>query len=404
MTERTTTQTAPAELRGGTYEREGIATALLWHRTHAMHDLPRTRKVTTIGAAADRDIEITGKHISAEHCRIERRARGMVLTDEGSKNGTYHETKRSFGLGLKPSFEETRVGSRGVLLVPGTTFVVGDMPHRYIAIDDAMRRDHPALLDILGTEDEVQESQELVSPSDLILAADTAGHMLITGEPGCDQEELARIVHRISKRRRRRLVECDRVPDDKEAQGVLLKEEAVKATLLLNLGDSSEPIASIFVSSLFSSAYQIRVIVLARTVGVASAALGAAYVQPMMHVGLRPLAARRTAILPLLDRWLAARGSPLRVADLTPENRHALLVHDWRENLVKLRETAERLDAIIRAPDFSLNQARKALGVARNTFYSWFSSTLRLSLPLVPDERARALQAALRAQRPASEQ
>jgi transcriptional regulator with AAA-type ATPase domain len=297
-------------------------------------------------------------------------------------------------------FEELKVPSDGIDVRPGMTFVVGDKPHRYIAIDGAMRKHHPTLLDILGTEDEVRDNPELVSPSDFILAADSGGHMLITGKPGCGQDELAHIAHKISKRRASPFVVHDDLPRDLEAQNAFVKDDLNKSTLLLRVGENAPPFDPSFLSMLFSSSYQIRVIVLARTVEVASEALGAEYLQPLMQVALRPLAERRAAIHPLIDRWLAAHGSPLRIADLTPLNQHALLVHEWRDNLVKLRETAERLDAIVRAP--SLNQARKRLRIARNTFYSWFGDTLGLSDPLVSKERAPALRAALVAQPHAS--
>lgn len=402
MSAHPSTSTAPPDQRGGTYERDSTARALLWYGTHTIHDLRRDRKATSIGSASDRDIQIIAKHISGHHCRIENRARGSVLLDEHSKNGTYHETKRTFGLGLKPSFEETRVPADGFHLRPGTTFVVGDLPHRYIAIDDETRRHHPALLDLLGTEDEIRGIPELVSPSDFILAADSGGHMLITGPPSCEPDELARIAHKISKRRSRQCIERDHLPDDQEAQRALVTDEANKATLVLNLlgvdvGDSPAPLDARVVASLFSPSYQIRVIVLTRTVELASALVGAAYVQPMMRVSLRSLAERRAAIEPMLDRWFAVHDSPLRVADLTPENRRRILTHDWR-TLGKLRETAERLAAIVRAP--SLNQARKALGIPRSTFYSWFGSTLRLEDPLVSAERELELLAALAAQKP----
>lgn len=397
MSEQRRTVTTPGDLRGGTFERDGATTSLLEYHAHSIHDL--RPYVTNIGSAdTGVDIRIAAVHVSGNHCRIEQRPRGALLIDDGSKNGTYHEHKRTFGIGLKPLFEDTRIGATGDVLRPGTTFVVGNRQHRYIALDDAMREEHPALLDILGTEDEVCNSPESVSPSDLILAADSGGHMLITGEPGCEQESLARIVHKLSKRRHSPFVECDRIPDDWQSRSALLKKDADKATLLLNLGDSARPIDIGFVSGLFSSSYQIRVIALARTAAVAHEALSPAYASPMMHVELRPLAKRRAAIHRLLDRWLAKKGSPLRMSDLTAENQRALQMHDWRENLTKLRETAERLDAIIRAPESSLNQARKEFGIARNTFYSWYGSTLRLSLPLVPKERAKALRAAVFAQ------
>jgi hypothetical protein len=233
---------------------------------------------------------------------------------------------------------------------------------------------------------------ELASPSDLILAADSGGHMLITGDSGCGQESLAHIVHSLSKRRGGRLVQRDAVPGGWETQDALLRD-ATKATLLLYLDDNADAIDRAFVPRLFSSTYQLRMIVVARNMAVARAAFGPGYVGSMMHVGLRPLTQRRGAIHSLLDRWFGVIGSPLRVAHLTEENQYSLQHNEWRDNLMKLRETAERLDAILAAPGGSLNEARKKLGVPRNTFYSWFGSTLRLSFPLISDEAAYELRA-----------
>jgi pSer/pThr/pTyr-binding forkhead associated (FHA) protein len=100
-----------------------------------MHDIHYLRThVTTIGSAdTDLDIRIAGIYVSRRHCRIEQRTRGALLMDDGSKNGTYYERERTFGLGLKPLFEDTPVGQMGNVLTPGTTFVVGDRQHRYIA-------------------------------------------------------------------------------------------------------------------------------------------------------------------------------------------------------------------------------------------------------------------------------
>jgi len=109
---------------------------------------------------------------------------------------------------------------------------------------------------------------------------------------------------------------------------------------------------------------------------------------------------RRSAIYRLLDERLAALGSVLRVADLTPHNRRALLINPWRDNLRAVRQAAARLDAIARA-GFSRSQAADALGVARQTFYNWYGITMRLTKPLVPESRARALIAALAARTPA---
>jgi hypothetical protein len=403
LTKQRTTPLASAERRAGTYENDGDVTYLLWYGTHSILDVPRSRQLSKGGKARDCDLVLPGEDISGHHFLLDRRSRGMVVTDDDSTNGLAYEVERSLGLALKPSFEDKRDTGEGFVLVPGMTFVVGAEPYRYIALDDAMREAHPTLIEILGREDEVRsasEGGETPSPCDVILAADSPGHVLITGKLGCEPEELAGIIHKISKRRRQAMVEIAEVPDDRKAQNAILKHKARKATLVLHLGQSRKRLDPVFVSAMFSPSYQIRVIVTARTANQARRALGHAYWRPLMHIRLCPMVHRRAAIHRLLDARLAALGSVLRVADLTPHNQHALLVNPWRENLRAVRQAAVRLDAIVRA-GFSRSQAADALEVARQTFYNWFGITMRLTKPLVPHMRARALIAALAARTPA---
>jgi hypothetical protein len=403
LTQQPSTPVASAERRAGTYENDDDVTGLLWYGTHSMLDVPRGRQLSTAGKARDRDLVLAGDDISAHHFLLERRARGLVVTDDASTNGLAYEVKRNLGLALKPSFEDKRDSGEGFVLVPGMTFVVGAEPYRYLALDDAMRAAHPTLIEILGREDEVRTASdegETPSPSDLILAADGPGHLLITGKLGCEAEELAGIIHKISKRRRQPLIEIDRVPDDRKSQNALLKHKARKATLVLHLGQTRKQLDPTFVSAMFSPGYQIRVIVTARTANQARRALGHAYWRTLMHIRLCPMAHRRAAIPRLLDARLAALGSVLRVADLTPHNQRALLLNPWRENLRAVRQAAVRLDAIVRA-GFSRSQAADALGVVRQTFYNWFGITMQLTKPLVPPLRVGALIAALAARTPA---
>jgi hypothetical protein len=382
LTERRTTRTAPAERRAGTYEHDDDVVALLWYGTHTIVEVPAGQRLSTMGSASDRDLVLSGDVISAHHGQLERRSRGVAVTDSASKNGLAFEVARSLGLGLKPWFEDRRDTGDGFLLVPGMTFVVGAEPHRFVALDAAMRAHHPTLVEILGREDDDRSDAETPTPSDAILAADGAGHLLITGAPGCEQEALARIIHQISKRRRRALVEIDRVPEDRNAQSALLKHEATRTTLVLHLGTHRKRLDPSFVSAMFSPGYQIRVIVIARTMNQARRALGHRHWRPLMHVALSPLARRQEVIPRLLDQWLAACGSGLRFADLTPKNQRAILSCRWRENLEALRETAVRLDAIARC-GFARKRAAESLGIVRQTFYSWFGNTVKLTKPLV---------------------
>jgi hypothetical protein len=394
------TPLATPDRRAGTYDRDDDVIGLLRYGTLSVVDIPRDRQRTTGGSAADRDLVLDGDCISARHFVMERRASGLYVTDDASTNGLAYDTRRHFGLALKSSFEDKRDEGEGFVLTPGMTFVVGAEPYRFIALDDTMREQYPKLVEILGPEDEIRSSAtgtEPTSPSDLILAADSPGHLLITGRPGCDQEDLARIIHKMSKRRRQAPVEIDEVPDDRRGQNALLK---TRGTLVLNLGVHSRRLDPAFVSSLFSPSYHIRVIAIARTANQARRSLGHEHWCRLMHIALRPMELRRAEIPNLLDQFLTARGSVLRMADMTSHNQRALLFNPWRENLRSLRETAVRLDAMVLA-GFSRKGAAAALGLKRQTFDHWFNNTMRLSKPLVSDVRKRSLIAALAARPPA---
>jgi hypothetical protein len=404
LTQQPSTPVASAERRAGIYERDDDVTGLLWYGTHSILDVP-PGPLSTGGKARDRDLVIPGDEVSAHHFLLQRRSSGLWVTDDASTNGLAYEGSgsRTLGLALNSSFDDKRDMGEGFLLKPGMTFVVGAEPYRFLALDAAMREHHPTLIEILGREDEVRsasENGETPGPADLIIAADGPGHMLITGKLGCEHEELARIIHKISKRRRQPFIEIHEVPNDRKGQNAILKHKAQRATLVLHLAKNRHRLDPVFVSAMFSPAYQIRVIVTARTTNQARRALGHQYWRTLMHAALCPMARRRAAIHRLIDDRLAALGSVLRVAELTPHNQRALLLNPWRENLRAVRQTAVRLDAIARA-GLSRSQAADALGIVRQTFYNWFGVTMQLTKPLVPHLRVGTLIAALAARTPA---
>lgn len=401
VTKTPSTPPASPDRRAGIYEYDDEVTSLLWYSTHSILDLPPGPLITA-GRARDCDLVIPGDDVSKHHFRLHRRASGLWVTDDASTNGLGYASAGPPGVALKPSFNDKRDMGEGFPLKPGMTLVVGAEPYRFLALDAEMRKYHPTLIEILGREDEVRsasEAGETPGPADLILAADGPGHLLITGKVGCEHAELARIVHKISKRRRLPIVEIHEVPDDRKRQNAILKDEAQRGTLVLHLPKDPKRIDPAFVSSMFSPSYQIRVIVTARTPKQARRALGHQHWRTLMHAALCPMVRRRAAIHRLIDDRLAALGSVLRVADLTPHNQRALLVNPWRDNLQAVRETARRLDAIVRA-EFSRTRAAAALGIPHQTFSNWYGGTMRMTKDLVPKERAATLIAAQLARAP----
>lgn len=354
----------PEALRGGTLEGPDVVTSLLRYGTAIEHELPLAGRRFTMGSAPDRDIAIQSPFVSARHCRLDRKLLGLQVIDQGSKNGTFFEGKRE----------------KGFYLRPGTTFVVGALPHCFLALNDEMRACHPELLEILGDSSEHTTRSETPSPSDLLLAAVHGGHLLITSEPGCEQDRLARIVHRISRLRARPIVELDQIPIDRAAQLDLIRRRAARSTLVLDLG-AGVRLPEGFVSAVFSPRYRVRVIALARSIDIAGEALGGPYVRQMQHVWLAPVASRSEAIDRLLDRMFVERKSSLRMVDLTPDNQAALRAYRWPGNFASLREAADRLTTITGLG--SIHKAAHALGVPPSTLYHWYSHIMGLARPLV---------------------
>lgn len=362
------TRTTPDVEKAGPFEGNDVVTSLLRYGTDTLHVLPRTIGHVWLGSAPDQNIAVPSPFVSARHCRLERRHGSLKVTDQRSKNGTFFEGARA----------------RAFYLTPGKTFIVGARPYRFLALNDEMRASYPALADILGAENEHVhgDARETPSPSDVIVAAVNGAHMLIASEPHCDQDRLARIIHKISLHREHPIVERDpaRIPPDRKAQADLVKRAAARSTLVLDLGDNHDPIEPSFVSMLFTPRHQVRVIVLARTIDVAEKALGKQHVHAMQHLWLRPVASRPEAIHRLLDRMFEERNSPLRVSYLTMENQSALESHDWPHNFVSLRQAAAWLTAIFRLG--SIHKAVQALQLRPATLYYWYSDILKMSHPL----------------------
>lgn len=355
------TRTVPEDRRDGFFEGPDPVTWLRIPGTVHQFELPKHLALITLGSAPDCDIVVPSEYVSRRHCTIERRFDGIRVHDH-SKNGTYVDGRR--------------IGERD--LRAGDVFGAGG-GISFIALDDEMRRVYPQLSDLLDWETEtslVPPPSRFLTPCDVIRLASGIDHLLISGDRGCDQDRLAQAIHAISPLRNRPLVWVDSIPADRGGQKELLVR-ASRATMVLAIGDDMPVIDETFRSSLFSTSYRIRVIVLAWPTR-ARAVLGEDY-SNMRRIELRPLAYREQ-LGRLLDRQLEQRSSPLRLSHMTEANRKALLRHEWRGNFDDLRRAADRLAAVAR--EGSLRRAASALGESYSTFQHWFTNMIGLRLPL----------------------
>lgn len=353
------TQTLPDAQRGPWLEQPDVVTMLQVFGSATEFALPVDRRRFTLGSAPDCDVPVRDPSISKLHCIIERRGHVLRVTDQASYNGTFFDGRRETTFDLRP----------------GNTFTVSSV--RFLALNREMHAAYPTLADILGAEDE--EDPRETSPGELILIATTGSHVLITGERGCDQDQLARMLHSVSLRRGREIVELEAVPTDRAQQRAII-DRASRSTLVVTIDEQRAVMDGAFSASLFSPSYQIRVIAIAPTMSKATAVLGAANMQTIRVVAVRPLSQRAGAIPRLLDRLLTARSSPLRVSDLTRANQAALQAYSWPENLIDLRVAADRLAMIASTP--SIRKAAEKLELHPSSLHYWLDH-LSLSAPIV---------------------
>ncbi len=329
-------------------------------------DLRRDQRRFTLGSAPDCDVSIPGEYLSRVHDVLERRGTKFRVLDQDSKNGTYFN-------GLREAVFDVH---------PGDTFTAA--PIRFLVMSDAMWNAYPTLVEIVGAEEEnalhVTETKWTSASAVLVYAMRTS-NVLITGEPGCDQERLAQTIHETSLLRIRPLVHVDRIPDSRADQRKIL-DGAARSTLVLTIEKSTPVMDAAFASMVFSPEFNVRVIVIAPSPEKARSVCGEHAVSQMHRIALRALVDRRDMIPRLLDRMLEASGSKLRFGDLTTRNQDALHRHSWPKNLDDLRFAAPRLDEIARSGSF--RKAAEALGRHHKSLQEWADS-LGLTMPLVQE-------------------
>jgi len=302
-------------------------------------------------------VAIPGRGLSATHCLLERRTDRLRVYDQHSTHGTV--------------FRDRKVDM--VDLNPGDTFT--PLPVTLVAMNDEMRQHRQTLVEILGSGFTPSVDRLMIE------AATSSGHLLITGESGCDQDRLAGAIHAMSLRRTRPVVALAAVPEERAAQVAIVKQASkAKTTLVFTIAAGAAPLDPAFTSMLYSASYGVRAIVLAPTAEVARRALTEALVSQMLHVPLRPLAYRTVEIDQLVDRVFVERqAAHLRTADLTRANQAALRAYDWPGNLAELRQIADGIAAHTMLG--GLRPAAKAVGRPWQTLQKHFAR-VGLEFPL----------------------
>ncbi|HWO23685.1 MAG TPA: FHA domain-containing protein [Kofleriaceae bacterium] len=357
---KTPAQTKPlaAAQRDAWFEGPDDITALRVYDGDVEYELPR-RPMFTLGTSRSCDLPVPGSDLSALHCLLERKGNRLRVYDQHSTNGMFFGGRRVDVIDL----------------YPGDTFTPA--PVTFLAMNHEMRTHRPTIAEIVGTGFTPSPDRVLVD------AVKHSSHLLITGEPGCDLDRLARAIHAVSLRRSRQLVELAELPTERARQRAIVKR-ATHSTLVIDLHQITASLDPTFCSMVFSSEYHVRVIVLAPTTNTARKLLPVENVEWMQRIWVRPLSERPGDLLDLLDRMLVERAAALRVADLTLKNQEALATWEWRDNFNGLRTAADRLATISRVQDWDTLDWREraaATAIPRSTLHDWFTS-LRLTLPL----------------------
>lgn len=137
----------------------------------------------TVGSAASNDVVVDDPTVSRFHCEIVRDVRGLVLTDVGSKNGTFAEGVRVLSAILEPG-ATVRAGDTALELV------VAAQP---TLVEDSARASFGKLI---GSSEKMRALFRLL---ERLASVDTP--VLVHGETGSGKELVARALHDEGRRK-----------------------------------------------------------------------------------------------------------------------------------------------------------------------------------------------------------
>lgn len=194
--------------------------------------------------------------------------------------------------------------------------------------------------------------------------------VLLVGDRGTERGHLAQVIHHNSQRRGNCFEEVQ-VPTASREELTPIFRKADRGTVYVSL-DQIGPRAGLsrLVELMFDGTYDVRPIIAARDHRVVCDALST--VMPRFSsVTVPPVNTHREDVPAILDTMLKERGSPHRTTELAADRRAAMCNYEWPRNRTELRETAERIAALL-AHDG--NMVAAAASIKQN--YEWFRRSL----------------------------
>lgn len=256
------------------------------------------------------------------------------LTRQGSEEGTWLQVvdlKSLNGTFFRGARERDFAVSAGQRFSVATT--------ELLVMDQSLTRLRRALEGFISCTD-----HQLLDDTLTLLAEHDA--IMLLGERGSERGHLAQAIHECSRRRGHPFREVKQPAAERAA---LLPDfkAAAHGTVFVsldNLGGRAGLAA--LIKLMFDPKYAVRPIVAARDLAQVCAALNvdATRFRPLT---VPPICKRPGDVPALLDSMLAELGSPHRVRELMPDRVQAMSEFNWPRNRAELRETAERLAALL---------------------------------------------------------
>jgi len=316
----------------------------------------------TLGRAEHCDLRVNNKYAAHVTARLDRivnsRASLRVTNVSSGKNDIVYNGE---------------IAESGFEMGAGEWFEIGDT--RYYAQNEEMRLARPKVMEALG----VRQHDAI---DDLLIASvrDSARHVLLLGEPGCDQEALGRVIHQVSHRRHNRFYP---MPERGRLDSTTRQElrDSCNGTVLVHLHQKGK-LDGRLVAALVDPDARVRLVLCARSFDKAEASFPVAIVNDAKKVAIPPLRERTAEIPELMDQWFIARRSQLRFHALRQELRASLESYLWPENLKELRETVDNLARLAHCR--SGRQAEREFQLTRGELRGWTRRlNLRLTFPLL---------------------